>query len=109
MDAQTGRSRIPQWTVGDRLRKAREDSDLGVEQIATMLGRNRNSVTRYERASTVDLLVVRAYADITSTPMEWLLTGFGPEDGGGDTATLTIGKRRDIHRVNNVLALAVAA
>lgn len=82
--------RIPQWTVGDRLRKAREEANIGVEEIAVMLGRNRNSVTRYEHAHTVDSLVVRAYAEFTSTPMEWLLTGFGPENGGGVPTAVTL-------------------
>ena len=109
MAAEMSTGRVPRWTVGDRLRKSREVAHLGVEEMATKIGRTRNSVTRYERSNTVDVNVVRSYSAITNTPMEWLLTGFGPEDGGGDTATLTIGKRRDIHRVNNVLAFALAA
>jgi transcriptional regulator with XRE-family HTH domain len=89
--------RIPQWTVGDRLRKAREDADLGVEEIAVLMGRNRNTVTRYERARTADLLVVRAYSMLTNTPMEWLLTGHGPDDGNGEgvTAPVTLREQRD--------------
>jgi transcriptional regulator with XRE-family HTH domain len=76
--------RIPQWTVGDRLRKAREEVGIGVEEIAAMLKRNRNSVTRYERSWTVDVNLVRSYAAITDTPMEWLLTGELPGDDDGD-------------------------
>lgn len=85
--------RIPQWTVGDRLRKARETSSIGVEEMAGKINRTRNSVSRYERARTVDINVVRSYAALTDTPIEWLLTGFGPENDGGVSAAVTLRQR----------------
>ena len=109
MDVGMSSARVPRWTVGDRLRKCREVTGIGVEEMATKIGRTRNSVTRYERSTTVDVNVVRSYSAITDTPMEWLLTGYGPEDGG-DIAPVTIGQLRNIWRDNDeVFALKLAA
>lgn len=96
MAAEMRTTRIPQWTVGDRLRKARETAGLGVEEIAVKVGRTRNSVTKYERSRTVDVNIVRSYAALTDTPMEWLLTGFGPENGGDASNVVTLSTRRGI-------------
>ena len=109
MAAEMSMERVPRWTVGDRLRKSREVARLGVEEMATRIGRTRNSVTRYERSTTVDVNVVRSYSAITNTPMEWLLTGYGPEDGGGDTATVTLRNLRDIRGNNEGFALKLVA
>lgn len=92
MAAEMNRARIPQWTVGDRLRKAREVAGIGVEEMAIKVGRTRNSVTKYERSRTVDVNMVRSYAALTDTPMEWLLTGTGPENDGGVPAPVTLRK-----------------
>lgn len=103
-------ARVPQWTVGDRLRKAREMAGIGVEEMASKLDRNRNSITRYERSSTVDVLVVRAYSAFTATSMTWLLTGQGPDDEEGERAIapVTLRERRLFPRGNPRL-LKIAA
>lgn len=109
MATEQGTVKIPQWTVGDRLRKAREAAGLGVEELATMLGRNRNSITRYERSHSVDMLVVRAYSAFTATSMTWLLTGEPPDDDGGVSQPVTLWELRDIrwgNRGQSLLKLA---
>ena|SRR5665647_1187241 len=80
---------IPEFTVGDRLRKAREH--IGMDQIpfADELGVSRGTVSNYESGATTHLkpIVVRAWALRTGVPAEWLLTGTtnprpGDPDGG---------------------------
>lgn len=85
---------VPTWTVGDRLRKAREAASIGVEEMAVKIGRSRNSIARYERSSVVDELIVRAYRDYTGVPMEWILTGNGPETANGIPIRETLGITR---------------
>lgn len=103
-------TRVPQWTVGDRLRKAREEAGIGVEQMAAQIGRNRNSITRYERSRTVDVLVVRAYSAFTATSMTWLLTGTGPDDEEGESAITPVTLRElDLISRGNSRSLKVAA
>lgn len=109
MAAEMTNRRIPQWTVGDRLRKARETAGIFVEEMATKVGRSRNSVTKYERARTVDVNIVRSYADLTDTPMEWLLTGHGPDEGGPFPDGVTLRQRRGIRRGNPLILLPFAA
>jgi hypothetical protein len=74
--------------------------------MAGKLGRNRNSVTRYERSRTVDVNLVRSYAAITRTPMEWLLTGLGPDDPDGVDVSAHVTQR---YERNNVVRLKLAA
>jgi transcriptional regulator with XRE-family HTH domain len=65
---------VPQWTLGDRLRKARESAGIGVAEMALRIGVSRNTITNYEhdhRAPSVNAL--REWAQITGTPPSWLL------------------------------------
>ncbi len=86
MPALTGR--IPTFTIGDRLRKARlsVDDDLDVRQFAEMLGVDRNTVTNYElektRPSKMKPLVLRQWALVTGVDFDWLLNGEAPDESG---------------------------
>lgn len=82
---------VPEWTVGDRLRKAREFAGIGVEQMAERLGRQRNSITRWERSSAVQLMVVKLYALETGVPVEWLVGDDAPKGGAPLTSGVTLG------------------
>lgn len=66
--------RIPRWSVGDFLRKAREHADLEQSQLAADLGISRNTVINYERGKVAPRrAVVMAWAMRTGVPVEWLL------------------------------------
>ena len=78
-----------EWTVGDRLRKAREMSRIRVGVMARHLHRDRNTINRYEHSRRVDVLVVRAYAAITGVPFAWLEHGDTGSDTGPDAGGLT--------------------
>lgn len=64
----------PTWTLGDRLRKARDFADISSTDMAERLGVSRNTITNYENDHTrPSLLAVRAYANETGVDVEWLM------------------------------------
>ena len=79
---------IPRFTVGDRLRKAREMTGLDQGAFAAELGVSRNTVSNAEQGRTRPrLLMLRAWSLRTGVPVEWLETGVenprpGVPDGG---------------------------
>lgn len=76
MTAQRSEATVPQWTLGDRLRKAREHAAISSQQMADALDLSRNSITNYEHGRTrPSTLVLRAWALATGVPLEWLRTG----------------------------------
>src|SRR5262245_24654121 len=67
---------IPVWTLGDRLRKAREHADLLPHEMATKLDLSRNTVGRYESDRIVPKRsVILHWALITGVDSEWLERG----------------------------------
>jgi transcriptional regulator with XRE-family HTH domain len=73
-------ARIPEWTTGDRLRKAREDAGIGVAEMALQLGVSRNMVTNYEHdRNDVSVQKLVAWATVTNTDITWLI-GLSTED-----------------------------
>ncbi len=78
---------IPEWTIADRLRKARELTGLERIEFADELNINRNTVTNYESGKTKrhQSIVLRAWAMRTGVPLRWLETGesgIGPDGSG---------------------------
>ena len=64
---------VPQWTLTDRLRKARESAGLNQPQLAEALGVSSNTVGNYERGFTTPRrMVLMAWAMVTGVPVEWL-------------------------------------
>jgi transcriptional regulator with XRE-family HTH domain len=62
----------PTWTIGDRLRKARETAGVGVSEMADKLGVERQTIRRWERASVVRGQTVLAYAQVCDVDAGWL-------------------------------------
>ena len=78
---------IPQFTVGDRLRKARELTGLEQGPFAEQIGVSRNTVGNYESGHTtrVKPIVLKAWSLRTGVPVEWLETGAeNPRPAGPD-------------------------
>lgn len=70
---------IPEWTLSDRLRKAREDAGLSQQQLADRLAVSRNTVGNAETGARRPLpITIKAWADATGVPLPWLLTGEAP-------------------------------
>lgn len=64
---------IPQWSLNDRLRKAREHAGLHQQQLADETGISRRSVTNYERGFAVPRRpVLLAWAVATGVDLDWL-------------------------------------
>lgn len=78
---------MPEWTVGDRLRKARGVAGLTTSELADRIGVSKATVTNAEsgrhRARRITL---NAWAMATGVSVRWLETGQAPtgdEPGGG--------------------------
>lgn len=73
---------VPQWTVGDRLRKAREWADLGVGDLANAIGVTRKTVSDAEHGKRrVRPITLNAWSLATGVSRQWLTDGTIPPDG----------------------------
>jgi len=71
--------RVPEWTVGDRLRKARTSANVSADEMAGILGRGVRTIYNYENGYTrAPELVVKLYAMRCDVPLTWLETGVEP-------------------------------
>ena len=74
---------VPNWTVADRARKAREYADLTQGELADRLGMARTSLARVEQGKAEPrrtTLIGISFA--TGVSLEWLENGETP--GGGE-------------------------
>lgn len=89
MSTQAGTGLIPEWTVADRLRKAREATGMDAREFAEHVGISRNTVSNYENGKTtrINRPMLAAWSMATGVPIQWLETGTAPTqpepDGGG--------------------------
>lgn len=61
------------WTLGDRLAKARRMAGISSEEMAERLIRTRSTVSNYEHDRTrPTLAVLRAWSEATGAPLDWL-------------------------------------
>lgn len=81
---------VPQWTLGDRLRKARESAGLEQTELAQSLGASRKTIGNAERGQHQPRRsLVMAWALATNVPVRWLMTGESPSSGDdGDSQPL---------------------
>lgn len=82
---------MPEWTVGDRLRKARELRGLDQGPFAALIGVSRGTVSNYERGTTERYkpIVMNAWAAHTGISLEWLEKGDGGTTPTPDPGTRT--------------------
>lgn len=96
MSTASAQERIPAFSVGDRLRKAREKTGLDQQGFAQEVGISRGTVSTYERAATTDGLkrpYIAAWAMRADVPVEWILTGIVAQPGDGEpVGGATLGK-----------------
>lgn len=80
---------VPQFTQGDRLRKAREHSGLHMRDLAAEIGVSEASVSRYESGKQKPRrATVLTWALATGVDFDWLFDGDGsteppPQVGAG--------------------------
>jgi transcriptional regulator with XRE-family HTH domain len=89
-------TRAPQWTLGDRMRKAREHAGLKQTELALATGISRASITNYETGkSTPSRPVLLSWAMATAVPVSWLRDGtedYSPDPGPGTSAQFRGGR-----------------
>lgn len=69
------RGKTGQFHRGWRLRYAREDAGIGVQEMAARLEVERGTITRWERDEGVRKIVVEAYERHTGFDFNWLWSG----------------------------------
>lgn len=84
---------IPEWTLGDRLRKARGRTGLTTREFAELIGVSQKTVTDAEgdKREGVRKILLNAWSMATGVPVEWLRDGVAPvrtpPPNGGQTGT----------------------
>jgi len=73
---------IPEWTRGDRMRKALEVAGVGVAEMAEYLGVARTSCSNWMAGRVApSKQTMRLWSMRTGVPLVWLETGTAPTDG----------------------------
>lgn len=98
--------RIPEFSLGDRLRKAREVANLSQQELADEIGVSRRSIVRYESAAKAPKSVTLLYAMRTGVPAAWLLTGSVPTSPVGPAGLEPTTPSVKARRSDNVILLA---
>lgn len=76
MSMSTPEWHVPEWTLGDRLRKAREATGQSQAQLAADLDVSPRSLGKYERGDAEPKRhVLLAWAMATGVPYAWLVDG----------------------------------
>lgn len=77
--------RVPEWTRGDYLRKARVAADMTVKQLSIATGISEKTINNYEadrhEPRRPNML---AWAMATGVPLSWLESGTLPSPPNGD-------------------------
>jgi transcriptional regulator with XRE-family HTH domain len=69
-------TQVPQWTLGDRIRKAREFAGLDQDDIASALYMSRAAVSAWENNhSKPNARKLEVIASKCGVPLLWLVTG----------------------------------
>lgn len=69
-------SAFPEWTMGERLAKARKHAGLDQEEMARLFGRSRPAISAWESDKSQPrnmLRMVEKWAEITGVDPAWLL------------------------------------
>lgn len=75
--------RVPEWTLTDRLRKARELTEMTPEAFAREIDVSKATVYNYENplyTSRRKDIVLKQWALRTGVDLGWLITGVAPSD-----------------------------
>lgn len=67
--------RVPEWTRGERLAKARREAGFTVPEMAELLGVSEKTVYNYERDRPIRRSVLIVWASRCHVDYGWLETG----------------------------------
>jgi transcriptional regulator with XRE-family HTH domain len=86
---------VPEFSMGDRLRKAREHAGLEQVDLAKTLGIHRQTISRYERNAAMPIAsVIVVWALVTQVDLLWLQTGCTPRDSNSEPTDSRFKDRR---------------
>ncbi|HRE03177.1 MAG TPA: helix-turn-helix transcriptional regulator [Ilumatobacteraceae bacterium] len=89
-NTQTMPGRFHTWTLGDRLRAAREEAGYEVRTFSALTGISPGTITNYEKdRSRPRAPYLRAWSEVTGFDARWLLTGHIPDGGEPVTKSVT--------------------
>ena len=66
---------VPEWTLTDRLRKARETAGYTQAELGDRLGVTKTTVSRAERGEGITHRTMIQWAAETGVPLAWLNAG----------------------------------
>lgn len=91
MTQTAGSGVVPEWTRGDRLRKARTLTGLTTRDFAERIGVSQKTVTDAEndKRQSVRKIVLNAWSLATGVPVAWLETGIEAGHDGPPTDPAT--------------------
>lgn len=101
--------RVPVFSFGDRVRKARRDAHYSQEQFAALLGVGKQALGQWEagRSRPADVLATAHRVEhLTGVPVEWLL---GLWDGGRPGSSAGTSSDCRTRALSVALALPIAA
>lgn len=76
---------MPEFTLGDRLRKAREWAGVSTDEMAVVIDVSSRTIGNYENDRTpVRGPVISEWALRTGVPVEWIRTGAISQPDGGE-------------------------
>jgi len=71
---------VPEFTVADRLRKARESAGFDQSEFARVAEISRTTIINYEHGRRIPRAVyLRAWAIASGVDLEWITTGHAVE------------------------------
>lgn len=69
---------VPQWTMGDRMRKARIKAGIGVSEMADTFMCSRGTITNWETdRSKASKRRMEKWAELCGVPLLWIVRGEG--------------------------------
>ncbi len=100
---------VPQWTISDRLRKARENAGFDQGELARRMDVSRRTVSTYETGNAPKRLVLRAWALATGVSLTWIETGQAPSGPTDELPRLDLNQKPAGYRSADVVYLGLAA
>ena len=90
MTMSAGIDRIPEWTLGDRLRKARSKTNMTTREFAEAIGVSQKTVTDAEGDKrAVRKITLNAWSLVTGVPRDWIENGTVPSGPDPDDRQVT--------------------
>lgn len=77
----TGTGAVPAFTLGDRLRKARESAHMEMKDLADLIDIHRQSVASYEQGKSMPKRhVLLSWSMVTGVDLRWIVEGVATDD-----------------------------